>query len=290
MTKASKKRLVLESINTARVIQTVNDQLTAKLGQGNVTFDKSVNSWTCQVKERSVPVFVTQISSPGLYIEKSESSWLSVVLDWDRERPLINHYNALHFLPLESFLEGDGRIKEALFILSESYPPCAGPALSRKFDTFISSVTPGYFEKQFVDDFFSGLKAHSEDLTTYIGFLTKMKSTCMNSKIVFIGGPGQEDFVVFDLAEYIQAGLAPGRMGEAKRFSKARFTSSQFSTAEMHAHGADTLYVIATNDVQPQVWDEVWEAHLRHGYFQKVIFDKSLILLLILNAHLELLR
>lgn len=288
MTRSDKQRLIVKSINKPRIIQIVNNVLMRILGKSNVIFAKETNSWNCQIDGNAVPVFVSQASSSNQYFDRTgKSRWLCLVVDWEREGAMISYYDAIHFLPIESVLEGDETVKESLLALSKSFDPNVGESLEEKFDSFISAVSPTFFERQFVDALLEGLKTRREDLTAYISFLIKMKKTTVNSKVVFLGGPGREDFLIMDLAEYIQEGLKPNRVGEAKRYSGSEFTLAQYLLGEHHAKRSQTTYIVATDNIQDSVWKDIWDTRRTTGYFHQVIFDKSLLLTLIMNVHLQ---
>ncbi|MGA2663947.1 MAG: hypothetical protein ABSF83_03300 [Nitrososphaerales archaeon] len=241
MTRADKQRLRVKTINKKRIIQIVDDALVRTLGKSNVVFVRDTNSWNCQINGNTLPVFISQISSSNQYFDRTgKSRWLCLVVDWDREGAMISYYDAIHFLPIESVLEGDETVKESLVVLSKSFAPNVGESLEERFDSFISAVSPTF-----------------------------------------------EDFIVLDLVEYIQEGLEPNRVGEAKRYGGTEFTLARYLLGEHHAKGDATIYIVATDNIQDSVWKDIWDTHRTTGHYHKVVFDKSLLLLLIMNTRLE---
>jgi hypothetical protein len=97
-----------------------------------------------------------------------------------------------------------------------------------------------------------------------------------------MGGPGNPDFASLDLLEYLQECLKPDKIGEAKRyFANSTFTVEQFGKAQAHALGEDTVSIVSTNKIQPEVWRLVIQTRSKEKYYKHTILEKDTILLLI---------
>lgn len=284
----SEKRYIIETVNRLRLVELVGKKVANAVGTKNCMYDKSSRSWMVRIQGGQIPVFLSQVSSYNTYLDKDgKTQWLCVLLDWEAEKGVVNHYNSSHFVSIEDILLDRADLGEKLMLLGKSFTPNPIISLSESFDKFLSSITPAYFERSFVDDLLRSLKDKSSELTYFLNFLTAMRDTIVNTKVLLIGGPGREDFVTLNLLEYLQEGLKPNKVGEAKRYCRTRFTVQDFGVAEVHAADADTVYILSTNNIQTEVWDSIWGSYRRQGYFRQVIFDRDIILLLVQNLGLE---
>lgn len=288
LTANAETHYAITSVNRSRILQLVNRSLSKTMGAKSCIFDRASRSWLIRTAGTQIPVFLSQVSSFNHYFDvKGDSQWLCILTDWEGEKSIVNYYNEAHFVAVEDVLAGKADLSEMLMVLTHTYAPNPVPELSHRFRKFISSVTPTEFEHGFVDSFIRSLKEKSAELAQYINFLTSMRRTIVNTKVLQIGGPGKQDFISLDLLEYLQEGLKPTKVGEAKRYCTTRFTIQDFGVAQVHAQGADTVYLVSTNDIQPEVWSTIWDTYRHEGRFKQVIFDLDIIILLVKNLGLE---
>lgn len=276
-------RYTVSSINYKNVVRICDGKLKKAIGKENCVYDKEQRTWICSLNGRKVPVFISEISSYNQYVnERADSNWLCILLDWEKEKGVINHYNQLHFVKIEDILEDKLELDKILKELVLSFDPNVTVVLTQQFDSFIKSVSPTKFEKAFIDSFLNGIRERADLLKDFFSFLSSRKKTIVNSKVVLIGGPANPDFVMINLLEYLQEGLRPDKVGEVKRYYRSTtFSVNEFGVAQAHALGADTVSIVSTNKIQPEVWRLVWETRKKEGYFKHVIFERDTIILLI---------
>lgn len=276
-------RYTVSGLNYQNIITICDKKLTEALGTANCTYDKDRRIWICSCDNKKIPVFISQVSSFNQYLgEQTDSGWLCVLLDWEAEKGILNYYNQVHFVRIEDILNDRIKLDETINVLATSFTASVPVELAQKFDTVIGSMRPSEFEKKFVDRFLSGIRERVGSLQSFFNFLSTRKNTITNSKVILIGGPTNPDFAVINLLDYLQEGLRPDKIGEAKRyFRSTSFTVSDFGTAQAHAIGADTVSIVSTNRIQPGVWRLILETRNKEGYFKHVLMEKDTILLLI---------
>jgi hypothetical protein len=253
------------------------------VGKDNCAYDRDQRIWICSKNNRKIPVFVSEVSSYNQYLSgQPDSGWLCIVLDWEKEKGILNYYNKIHFTKFEDVLEDKIDLSEVVGELTTSFTLNVTLEHKQEFEYLVSSISPSEFEKQFIEKFLKGIQEKADLLKEFFNFLCIRKNTITNSKIVLMGGPANPDFAMIDLLEYLQEGLKPEKIGEAKRFlGSTTFTVSDFGTAQAHAIGADTVFILSTNKIQPEVWRLILETRNKERYFKHVIIDKDTILLLI---------
>jgi hypothetical protein len=158
--------------------------------------------------------------------------------------------------------------------------------LKEQFEVFISKSAPQYFENEFAPQFIEAIKTNNTKLKILYSRLQSVKDTIINTKFVNIGGPGQSDFFLIDLFDYLQDGLKPEKYGEMKCYTKSSFTMEDFGKALAHAASHDTLSIVSTDDIHPFVWSKIFEFRNQERYYKHVIIDKDLMLFLIHNLEL----
>lgn len=277
------KRYTVSNLNHREILKICEEKLTNALGKASCSYDKDQRIWICSQGNRKIPVFVSEISSYNQYlIEQTDSGWLCIVLDWEKEKGILNYYNRIHFTRFEDVLGDKIGLKQVIDELTTSFTPNVTVELKQEFEHLVSSLSPSEFEKQFIEKFLNGIRERADLLKSFFNFLSIRKNTIANSKIVLMGGPANPDFAMINLLEYLQEGLRPEKIGEAKRYLRSTaFTVSAFGTAQAHAIGADTVFILSTNKIQPEVWRLILETKNKEGYFKHVIIDKDTILLLI---------
>jgi hypothetical protein len=270
-------------INHKNIVKICGQELTKAFGESNCTYNKDQRTWVCSYKNRKVPVFISRISSFNQYFsEGPESSWLCVLTDWEKEHGIINYYNQLHFIRFEDILYDKIKLDEMIAGVATEFAPNPTVELDHKFDSFVSSSSPADFEKEFVDQFINGIREKANVLKAFFSFLSARKNTIVNSKVILMGGPANPDFATINLLEYLQEGLKPDKIGEAKRyFRSTQFTVEDFGKAQAHALGSDTVSVISTNKIQPEVWRLIIENRNKEKYYKHVVIEKDTMLLLI---------
>jgi hypothetical protein len=269
-------------VNFNTIIKICNQKLIEAMGNANCLYDKDQRNWICSYNQKKVPIFASQISSYNQYVaESQESSWLCILIDWEKERRIVNHYNRIHFMKFEDILYDRTDLGEAIVEVATDFALNPALGLADRFDTFVKSMKPTDFERRFIDQFINGVREKTELLKRFLNFLSARKNTIVNSKVILIGGPGNPDFATIDLLDYLQEGLKPSKIGEAKRYCRStQFTVDDFGKAQAHAIGSDTVSIVSTNKIQPEVWRLVLATRDKEGYFKHVIIEKDTILLL----------
>jgi hypothetical protein len=288
--KAEVVEYVVKQINYDKVISICNELLTKNLGESNCLFDDKQRCWNCTWNGKTVSIFILEVSSYNQCLDftpESDSCWLSIVLDWETERFRINYYNELHFVKVEDFLGSTFRVNDRMDQLTSSFDSNISAELAIKYDVFVSKVSASRFEQEFIDSFLAGIRAKADKLSRYFGFLSARKNTILNSKVIILGGPGNPDFITLPLLEYLQEGLKPDKIGEAKRYRKSVFTFNDFSLAMGHADENDTVCIASTNKIKPEVWRRIIEKREKVGYYKHVVIERDTILLLIRVLGLE---
>jgi hypothetical protein len=272
----------ISDINYKNIIRICNENLKQTLGEDSCTFDKQQRIWICSVDNQNIPVFISEVSSYNQYLgDSTNSAWLCILLDWKKEKGNIHYYNELHFVKLEDILNETTNLGEALKDLVAKFNPNVAIELNQRFDSCISSISPTVFEKEFIDNFLNAIRERSDLLKDFLNYLSNRRKTILNSKVVTIGGAGNPDFIIINLLEYLQEGLSPDKVGEAKRYCKSRFDIGLFGKAQAHALGEDTVSIVSTNNIQPEVWKLVWDTYKKEGRFKHVLLEKATLLLLI---------
>ncbi|MCL4518035.1 MAG: hypothetical protein M1587_02430 [Thaumarchaeota archaeon] len=287
-----RKKILVDSVDNRRIVRICDKALKTAFGAPNCYFDRHQNSWMLTVEYKEVPFVISGISSSLQYYDaKGESAWLCCLLNWEEESNILNYYNQIHFIRFDDVLdENTEEIRGRAKGLALSYEPNEAVEIAKKFDKYIKSIPKGQFakfERDFVDSFLSRLKSEIQRLNNFFQFLSLRKQTIVNSKIIFLGGPSNPDFISLNLLDYLSEGLRPNRAGEVKRYFGTKFTFSHFSVATKHGLDSDTLCIVSTDNVQPEVWRNIWETFLIRKYFKDVLLDRSLIILLLKVVNAE---
>lgn len=275
----------ISKINHKKIIELVDKELKRTAADNNVTYDECRHSWIYAIKAKSVPVIISDISSYSQFINNMKDlCWLCIVIDQEANKDKLNNYNTLNFVRIEDIIINKIDISKQIDLIASTFDSNVTLELERNFNDYIKPISGQTFESEFVDIFFKAIKQKTGDLERYLRFLSAQKDTITNSKVVFMGWAANPDFATINLHEYIQSGLAPDRIGEAKRYHdlhSTQFTWSDFADALARADEADTLFILSTNNIAPSVWRRVIEKRRNAGYFKHVILDKDMILLLI---------
>jgi hypothetical protein len=276
-------RHTVSSVNYEKIVEICGQKLTTVVGKANCFYDKDQRIWVCSHNNKRIPVFVSQISSYNQYVSGGqESSWLCILIDWEKEQGIVDYYNQLHFMKFEDVLDDKINLAEKIAGVATEFAPNFAVELAHKFDSLVAPMKPSDFEKRFIDQFINGIREKADVLKSFFSFLSARKNTIVNSKVILIGGPANPDFAMIDLLEYLQEGLRPDKIGEAKRyFRSTQFTVEDFGKAQAHAIGSDTISIVSTNKIQPEVWRLILETRNKETYFKHVIIEKDTILLLI---------
>lgn len=278
-----KSNYKITKINYKGIIKICDTILKEQLGKNNCSYNKQQRSWICSFDGQKIPVFIPEVSSYNYYVSNnSNSAWIAILIDWETWKKVITYYNGYHFIKLEDVLQNRINFQITLNNVTTQFSPNINVSLAQQFETYLHSITPAIFEKEFVDRFFEAIKAKSGLLTEFLNSLTSRKKTILNCKVVKIGGPGTPDFIVFNLLEYLEEAFKPDKVGEVKRFyTDTQFTVSDFGKAAMHAVEEDTVSIVSTNNIQPEVWRLIWDIRRKLGYYKHIILERDTILLLI---------
>jgi ribosomal protein L40E len=273
----------INGINYPVVKKICEERIASVIGKENCKYDVDRRMWVCKHNGKAIPIFVSHFSSYNAFIlGQNEEDWLCIMLDPDMLSGNIHHYNEYNFIKFVDLLKDNIELKSTIDALSSSYTPNSFFELDQKFDSFIKSINPTDFEKRFIDDFLGELQAKQQQLKTFFNYLSSRRSTIINSKIVKLGGAGNPDFISIDLLEYLQECLKPNKIGEAKRYYRTTsFAVKDFAVATLHAHDSDTLSIVSTNKIQPEVWKTIIDMRQINKYYKHTIMDKDIILLLI---------
>jgi len=90
-----------------------------------------------------------------------------------------------------------------------------------------------------------------------------------------MSGAANPDFATINLLDYLQEGLKLGKIDEVKRYFRSIFTVDEFAKAVLHADGEDTVAIVSTNKIQPEVWRFVINSKAKENY-KHIIIDKNL--------------
>ena len=144
---------------------------------GNFDYDSKQRCWIGTYKGKKIPIFILEISSFNQYLdEQSDSCWICIVLDWEKEIGRTNYYNALHFVSAESILDEKVEFSKTLDCVTDQFSSNPTVELGEKFDKYVRSIDWRVFE-QFTVDFLNEAKANCDSLKRYINFLTARKNT-----------------------------------------------------------------------------------------------------------------
>lgn len=275
---------VIEKVNYAKIRRVCEEKLSQLNGLEEMQYKNDQRFWSCKVNGKVLHVFISRYSSYTPYVNSGQSAWLCISIDWERDEKSTHYYNSFHFVKFADLLLQKIDLDSIVTSITSAFPTNPAFQLTKRFDDFIASMEPTDFHKfegDFVDAFLKGIRERSELLTEYFNFLTLRKQTIANSKTIFLGGAANADFHTIGLLEYIQEGLRPGKVGEVKRYGTSRFTVDDFGKVMLHANGKDTVTVVSTNKISPEVWRTLIDARNTERYYKHVIIDKDTILLLI---------
>ena len=277
-------RYVVDGVNYNKIKQVCAQKLSKLNCLEELEFQDDQRLWRCKVNGKSLPVFITHYSSYNPYITSGQSAWLCISLDWERDERSTHYYNSYQFAKFEDLLSGKAELNSITSTITSTFPTNPTYQLVKKFEDFIASIEAKdfhKFENDFVDAFLKGIRERSKLLREYFDFLTLQKQTIVNSKTIFLGGSANADFQTISLLEYLQEGLRPGKVGEVKRYGTSHFTVDDFAKVMLHANGKDTLSIVSTNHISPEVWRTLIDARNMERYYKHVIIDKDTILILI---------
>lgn len=288
VSKSASTEYTVNTIHYDKIVQICKVTLSEAVGKTNYSFDEKQRSWICNYNGKRIPVFISEISSYNQYVaEQSDSCWLCLVLDWAAFKGNLNYYNEIHFVRIEDILNETIRLPEELDLLTTQCNTNVSIELGEKFDTFVSSISWQQFER-FAKRFLDEIKKKVVVLDQFISFLSARRNTIVNSKVVLLGGPANPDFVVIDLLDYLQHALKPGKFGEVKHYVDSELRLPKYGVSLIHAGTkSSTLCIVATNNVDPELWKFVLDTKKEVGYFKHIILERDTLVLLIRALGME---
>lgn len=275
----------IRSINYDRIIKRV-DELIASTGLPYI-YDKFRRCWLVEAKGKTIPVLITAVSYASFVMFCLEGlGSIFIMLDKRKDQSLINSMNSSQFVDFQTIYENPDATTSILENTAEKFEQNPSVELQRRFEGAIAEMTPYQFE-EFCTKFLNSVKLKEKEMASFYAYLSRKKDTIINAKIIKMGGPGNPDFTVISLLDYIQSALKPDKYGDAKKYKTTRFGIDQYSI-DVHAHskGKDTLFMLSTNDVQIEVWKDVLDNKVG-SHYKYIILDKELILTLMSCLGLE---
>lgn len=231
-------------------------------------------------KKGDYPVFliIPEISTCNYILsENGGNNCIFVLIDLDKTKAkLLDQWKTKTFSLLE-FLEKKNSILNKLTDSLSKYKPII---LNNKFEDVLKR-SPIFFEKKFIPFLLSELKNKDSELKSFLLNLKTNQDSLVNSKVLIVGGPSNPDFIIINLYRYLSDGLKPEKYGEAKRYTKSKFTISDYGIAIAHSNEGENLMILSTDNIQNEVWMKVIDTMRINKYFKNVILDKDLVLTLI---------
>lgn len=274
-----KESHILEQINYNKITEHISNLLSK--GNHDFQFDEHRFCWFVNIDNKTLPILIPEISNANLIVSYSEKeSSMFITLDSDRHNNLITTMNKAQFIEFQNIINDQKKLSETVKTIVTTFEPNSSIELEQKFDHLLENVDGFKFE-DFSVKFLEEIQKSDEKLRQFYSYLSRMKKTIINSKIIKVGGPGNPDFRTIDLLDYLQSGLRPDLYGEAKRYGKTTsFSFAQYSSAIMRGQTEDTLFLVSTNNIPPQVWMSIFDFE-KDGSYKYVLLDKDLILTLI---------
>jgi hypothetical protein len=283
--KSTLNEYVIKEINYKKIVKMCNQQLIDAIGKSNCHTDKRQNVWICDCFGKKVPVFILEASSYNQFIDE-DSDWLCIVIDWGNEKYRINDYNALHFLKIEDLLFNKINLAKCLEAITCKFSTNTSVELIAAFKKYVSEISWMQFE-EFAANFLNAIKEKQAETERFFNYLTTKRNTIFNSKIVSLGGPANPDFIVINLLEYLQQALRPNKSGEVKHYVDSELKIEKYSPILLHARKSDTLCIVASNKIDPELWKHVIDSYKEEGYYKHVFLDADTIVLLIKSLDLR---
>jgi hypothetical protein len=276
----------ISKINFTNIIRMIDQKLKNIFDSSSIKFDKIAFFWLVNDNDKTTIISIYGVSKTTSLFSIGKDEGIVLYLDKDDISPKINNFNKNRFRFFnDPILKNEKDFRD--LIKSLDYSNTVKYLEFRKqFEQFINEVNPYFFEGEFSSQFIESIKKNNAQLKTLFSQLQSVKNTIINTKFVNIGGPGQPDFFLIDLFDYLQDALKPEKIGEMKCYPSTKFTIDQFGKAIVHAKSNDTLSIVSTDDIHPFVWVEIVNYRNQDGYYKHVIIDKDLILLLIYNLDL----
>ena len=277
----------ISKIQYDQIIKTIDKNLKTFFSADEITFDNYGRNWIIERDGKFFNISIFGVSTSTAFFSITGDEGIVLYLDGEVIRPKINNFNKFRFLVFDDpKLKHQTSLLDLVDALDHSHT-LKYVELKEQFESFVSSTTPQAFESEFAPQLIDAIRANSVKLKTLFSRLQAVKNTIINTKFVNIGGPGQSDFFLIDLFDYLQDGLKPEKYGEVKCYTKSSFTMDDFGKALAHATSRDTLSIVSTDDIHPLVWAKIFEYRNMEKYYKHVIIDKDLILLLIHNLELH---
>jgi len=284
--KSKRKRQRIALIHYNHIIKYLSGRLSKLFGELNVVYHSDERLWTAKIKDSRLIVLLQGVSTGNAFLSVAGNEGVCIYLEPDKIPTNLSTTDEHRFVYfLDDLLSNSSSFLK--LVDSLSYAETANYLkLDNEFTQYLREITPYDFEKKFVPEFLQGIKNKQTELERLFSRLRTSSATLINSKFVPVGGPGKEDFQLINLLEYLQAGLKPDKFGEAKGYRKTRFNFQDYGTAIAHAIEGDTLFIVSTNDIQPEVWSNILEIKRKNGNYKHVILDRDTIQFLLYNLGL----
>jgi len=286
MPKITFNRTRLSDVNFIKIIKYVDDQLKQIFKDSPLVFDKFGKYWIVERDKQKRIISIYGISNAASIYSIIEDDEIVIFLDPAEIHPRITNYTKSRFIYLLDPIFNDPEKFIALLESIDYSKTLNYLELKDQLNSFIEKSDPHEFETIFAPQFIAAIREKSKELKHLLDTLHSVKDTIVNTKYVSIGGPGQSDFALVDLFEYLQEGLKPEKLGEMKCYPKDSFTMDDFGKAIAHATSKDTLCIVSTDDIHKFVWAKILEYKSVTGYYIHVIIDRDLMLFLIHNLGL----
>jgi len=285
--KQKKTRRRIIRLNYQEIIRLISNKLEEAFGKQHITFDKYTRVWKIKTDGSQIAVLIQDLSSASSLLLSPDEPFLCVYLEGDKLPLSSDITSGWRFVYLcDTLLDNKIQLRSRANALDYN-KTARYSQLESKFDSYLKKITYTQFEKEFVPAFIEGIKEKNPDLERLYLRLETASATFINAKPVMIGGPAQSDFYLINLLEYLKAGLRPEKFGEAKRYYTTKFTFGDYSTAIGHSNDKDVLFIVSTNNIQPEVWAKVAERRSIENRYKHVLLDADVILFLIYNLGLE---
>ena len=89
------------------------------------------------------------------------------------------------------------------------------------------------------------------------------------------------------LHKYLQDALSPDKFGDAKHYIDNELRIQKYGASLLHARKSSTLCVVASNNIDPEIWKFVIDTEKEEGIFKHSILERDTLLLLIKVLGLE---
>lgn len=278
----------VQKINYSVIIELLDSQLSSIFHE-NICYDQDKRYWRASNNGKTILFILIDVSNYTDFLSIASEEAIYFYIDAVKIVNIINNLNKSRFIRIfDPILDN----KEKFIKLIDNIPyekTLRYIALEDKFTEYIQKCTADDFEKVFVPNFIESLKIESAKLEALYYRLTLRDHTLVNGKCVKVGGPGEEDFDLINIRQYLQDGLQPERLGEVKKYYKTTFTAGEFGLALFHGtphNPRPYTFIISTNDIHPGVWAKIIDEKIG-GHYYHVIIDRAMIIFLIYNLGLE---